>query len=68
MTFAVYMLAEHPEIADRLRKEVMDTVGGSKMPTYDDLRGMKYMRAFLNGMSFGEADCARFLTGDVQKH
>ncbi|KAJ6522732.1 cytochrome P450 [Mycena capillaripes] len=48
LTFAVYMLAEHPDIADRLRKEVLDTVGSSKMPTYDDLRGMKYMRAFIN--------------------
>jgi hypothetical protein len=44
------MLAEHPEIVDRLRKEILDTVGSSKMPTYDDLRGMKYMRAFINGV------------------
>ncbi|KAJ7924700.1 cytochrome P450 monooxygenase pc-3 [Mycena leptocephala] len=48
LTFGVYMLAEHPEIVDRLRKEILDTVGSSKMPVYDDLRGMKYMRAFIN--------------------
>ncbi|KAJ7368901.1 cytochrome P450 [Mycena albidolilacea] len=49
LTFAVYMLAEHPEIAVRLRKEILDTVGSSRMITYDDLRSMKYLRAFLNG-------------------
>ncbi|KAJ7031138.1 cytochrome P450 [Mycena alexandri] len=48
LTYSVYMLAEHPDIAERLRKEILDTVGSSKMPTYDDLRGMKYLRAFIN--------------------
>jgi hypothetical protein len=44
------MLAEHPKITDKLRKEILDTVGISKMPNYDDLRGMKYLRAFINGV------------------
>ncbi|KAF7373956.1 hypothetical protein MSAN_00608100 [Mycena sanguinolenta] len=48
LTFAGYMLAEHPEIADRLRKEILDVVGSSRMPTYDDVRVMKYLRAFIN--------------------
>ncbi|KAJ6544205.1 cytochrome P450 monooxygenase pc-2 [Mycena capillaripes] len=48
LTFALYMLAEHPEIVEKLRKEILDTVGSSKMPDYDDLRNMKYMRAFIN--------------------
>ncbi|KAJ7499680.1 cytochrome P450 monooxygenase pc-2 [Mycena latifolia] len=48
LTFGVYMLAEHPEIMERLRKEILSTVGNSKMPTYDDLRSMKYLRAFIN--------------------
>ncbi|KAJ7755198.1 cytochrome P450 [Mycena metata] len=48
LTYSVYMLAEHPDIAARLRKEIIDTVGSSRMPTYDDLRGMKYLRAFIN--------------------
>ena len=42
------MLAEHPEFAQRLRKEVMDTVG-LRRPTPDDIRDMKYLRAFING-------------------
>ncbi|KAJ7208982.1 cytochrome P450 monooxygenase pc-3 [Mycena pura] len=48
LTFGVYMLAEHPDIVDRLRHEILSTVGSSKMPTYDDLRSMKYLRAFIN--------------------
>ncbi|KAJ7174420.1 cytochrome P450 [Mycena filopes] len=48
LTYSVYMLAEHPDIEAKLRKEILDTVGSSKMPTYDDLRGMKYLRAFIN--------------------
>lgn len=43
------MLAEHPAMAARLRREVLAVVGGSRMPTYDDVRGMKYLRAFING-------------------
>ncbi|KAJ6579544.1 cytochrome P450 [Mycena vulgaris] len=48
LTFGVYMLAEHPEIMERLRSEILSTVGSSKMPTYDDIRNMKYLRAFIN--------------------
>ncbi|KAK7059973.1 cytochrome P450 [Favolaschia claudopus] len=48
LTFAVYMLAEHPDMADRLRKEVLEVVGSARMPTYDDVRGMKFLRAFIN--------------------
>ena len=42
------MLAEHPEFAQRLRQEVIETVG-MRRPTYDDIRDMKFLRAFING-------------------
>lgn len=45
------MLAEHPEIAQRLRKEILDVIGPTARPTYENLRDMKYMRAFVNGPS-----------------
>ncbi|KAJ7858086.1 cytochrome P450 [Mycena olivaceomarginata] len=48
LTFAVYLLAEHPAMAARLRREVLAVVGGTRMPTYDDIRGVKYLRAFIN--------------------
>lgn len=51
MTFAVYCLAMYPDIHTRLRKEVLQTMGLERQPTYDDLREMKYLRAFINGES-----------------
>ena len=44
------MLSEHPDIATRLRQEVYEKVGETERPTYDQMREMKYMRAFVNGM------------------
>ena len=44
------MLAEHPDIEGRLRGEIYEKVGETGRPTYDQIREMKYMRAFLNGM------------------
>ncbi|TFK64703.1 cytochrome P450 monooxygenase pc-3 [Pluteus cervinus] len=48
LTFAVYMLAEHPDIMQKLREEIISKVGPSKRPTYDDIKDMKYLRAFIN--------------------
>ena len=48
LTFAVYALAQHPRVLARLRAEVRATVGPARRPTYDDVREMKYMRAFIN--------------------
>ncbi|KAL1673053.1 cytochrome P450 [Schizophyllum commune] len=48
LAYGVYKLAEHPDIAERLRAEILDKVGPSRRPTYEDIRDMKYLRAFLN--------------------
>ncbi|KAF8893054.1 cytochrome P450 monooxygenase pc-1 [Infundibulicybe gibba] len=48
LTFAVYMLSEHPHITDKLRAEILGVVGKTQRPTYDDIRDMKYLRAFIN--------------------
>ncbi|PIL35071.1 cytochrome P450 [Ganoderma sinense ZZ0214-1] len=48
LTFSVYMLAEHPSVLARLRQEVLDVVGPTRRPSYEDIREMKYMRAFIN--------------------
>ncbi|KAJ7634636.1 cytochrome P450 monooxygenase pc-3 [Roridomyces roridus] len=47
LTFAVYMLAEHPEMGERLRAEIIDKVG-NRRPTHDDIKAMPYLRAFIN--------------------
>lgn len=43
------MLAEHPKIVERLREEIMEFVGPDKVPTFEDMREMKLLRAVLNG-------------------
>ncbi|EJD53569.1 CYP63 cytochrome P450 monooxygenase-like protein [Auricularia subglabra TFB-10046 SS5] len=48
LTFASYFLAMHPNVMARLRQEVLNKFGRDRLPTYDDLRDMKYLRAFIN--------------------
>lgn len=50
LSFAFYMLTQHPDIEHRLRKEIFEKVGATDSPTYEQMREMKYTRAFLNGM------------------
>lgn len=45
---AVYALSQNPHVLQRIREEITATVG-SRRPTYDDIKEMKYLRAFLNG-------------------
>lgn len=45
-----YFLTQHPEALRRLRQEILDVVGPTNRPTYGDIRGMKYLRAFINGI------------------
>ncbi|KAL0948999.1 hypothetical protein HGRIS_009098 [Hohenbuehelia grisea] len=48
ITFATYMLAEHPQAFKRLREEILTKVGPSRRPTLEDMREMKYLRAVIN--------------------
>ena len=43
------MLADHPNVLTRLRKEVLDTLGPNGKVDRENLREMKYLRAVLNG-------------------
>lgn len=47
-TFAVTMLADHPNVFARLRREVLDTLGPNGKVNRESLREMKYLRAVLN--------------------
>jgi cytochrome P450 len=44
------MLTQHPDISRRLREEVLNTVGRGR-PTFEQMKEMKYLRAFINGTS-----------------
>ncbi|TRM60432.1 cytochrome P450 [Schizophyllum amplum] len=48
LSFGIYKLAEHPDILAKLREEILDKVGATRRPTFEDIRDMKYLRAFLN--------------------
>ena len=50
LSYSFYMMAEHPDIESRLREEIYEKVGETGRPTYDQMREMKFMKAFLNGM------------------
>ncbi|KAF7349579.1 hypothetical protein MSAN_01683200 [Mycena sanguinolenta] len=47
LTFAIYMLTDHPRVLAKLRAEILNTVGPLRAPTPDDFRDMKYLRALM---------------------
>lgn len=52
MSWAIYELSRHPHAVRRLRTEILETVGpyddGNRLPTYEHLKNMPYLRAVLN--------------------
>ncbi|KAJ3824548.1 cytochrome P450 monooxygenase pc-1 [Lentinula raphanica] len=48
LTFVVYFLSMYPKTMQRLRDEILEKVGPSRRPTYDDIRDMKFLRAVIN--------------------
>jgi len=44
----MFLLSLHPEVFERLRTEVLEVVGPTERPTYENIREMKYLRAVLN--------------------
>ncbi|KAG8765732.1 hypothetical protein FRC16_007862, partial [Serendipita sp. 398] len=48
ITFATYMLSQHPSVSARLEREVLSVLGPSRAPTMDDFRSMPYLRAVIN--------------------
>lgn len=48
LTYVTYFMAMHPEICQKLRAEVLEHCGPRNPPSYEQIRGMKYMRAVIN--------------------
>ncbi|PPQ86761.1 hypothetical protein CVT25_012406 [Psilocybe cyanescens] len=48
ITYAIYMLAEHPDVLQRLRNEVLEKVGDTRRPTFEEMKDMRYLRAVIN--------------------
>ncbi|KAF7374917.1 Cytochrome P450 monooxygenase [Mycena sanguinolenta] len=48
ITFLTYCLATHPTILARLREEILGQVGDTRIPTFEDIKQMKLLRAAIN--------------------
>ncbi|KAI2633704.1 cytochrome P450 52A11 [Hypomontagnella submonticulosa] len=48
LSFAFYELGRHPEAVRKMRREIIDTVGLDRTPTYTDLKSMKYLQNVIN--------------------
>jgi cytochrome P450 / NADPH-cytochrome P450 reductase len=48
LSFAIYFLLEHPEYLDRAREEVDRVLGGTRLPTFDHVQQLTYLRQVLD--------------------
>lgn len=48
LSWALYELARHPECVEKLRTEILETVGPNNPPTYEHVKNMTYLKAIIN--------------------
>ena len=48
LSFTFKELSAQPEIVRKLRREILEKVGPSRAPTYEDLKGMPYLQHVMN--------------------
>lgn len=48
LSFTFKELSAHPEIVRKLRREILEKVGPSRPPTYEDLKSMPYLQHAMN--------------------
>lgn len=48
LSWTIFELTNYPEVVKKLRNEILATVGPARMPTYDDLKKMRYLTHTLN--------------------
>lgn len=48
LSWTFYELARHPEAFKKLREEIISTLGTDQLPTYEDLKNMKYLQWVMN--------------------
>jgi cytochrome P450 len=47
LSWLFYELSTHPDCVAKLRQEILNTVGEDKMPSYTDMKSMKYLQVSL---------------------
>ncbi|KAF2173799.1 hypothetical protein M409DRAFT_16070 [Zasmidium cellare ATCC 36951] len=48
LSWLFYELSNHPQVVEKLRQEIIDRVGLDRVPTYDDLKSMRYLQHTLS--------------------
>jgi cytochrome P450 len=48
LSWTFYEISHYPDVWQKLRREVLEVVGPSRAPTYDDLKNLKYLSHALN--------------------
>ncbi|KAK8137928.1 cytochrome P450 [Apiospora sp. TS-2023a] len=48
LSWTIYELSRHPEAVRKLRTEIIEQVGLTRKPTYQDLKSMKYLQNVMN--------------------
>lgn len=48
LSWLFYELSNHPQVVEKLRQEIINHVGLDRVPTYDDLKSMRYLQHTLN--------------------
>ena len=48
LSWAFFELARHPKVLKKLREDIVNVVGESRPPTYDNLKDMKYLTYVIN--------------------
>jgi cytochrome P450 len=47
LSWTFYELGRHPEVVQKLRDEIISTIGLDRTPSYTDLKNMKYLQVSL---------------------
>lgn len=48
LSWLFFQLSRHPRVVKKLQKEIQSTLGKDRIPTYSDLKGMRYLQQNLN--------------------
>ncbi|WP_368734303.1 cytochrome P450, partial [Erythrobacter sp. YJ-T3-07] len=48
LSWAIYELARHPQVVEKLRTEIIGRIGPTNTPTFEDLNSMHYLQNVLN--------------------
>lgn len=54
LSWTFYELSRHPKVVRKLRQEMLQQIGVSRMPTYTDLKNMKYLQVCLSPISVSQ--------------